>query len=452
MRRLAVVTFLLTLCSCIPNVSYRRNDAATVQSILHETYPKAPEVSYTLSFIEFDDMGELFQYDQLARAVQEIRAAKAKSKNHFAEVVVFIHGWKNNASDNSGNVWGFREMLGEIAQSSKDAHGEYAPVIGVYIGWRGDVLRGDLLKNFSFYDRRNAASRMGHPQLAETLLRVMNAAKGIDESADGTPDDSVCVMVGHSFGGLVMERAIEQSLESLLLRKGLANKALVTRQAEKHPARTSCELDYQPPGDKPPQLPVDLIILLNEAGPATEGKQFLEFLSGNDIRQFRSGRNQPLIISMTSTGDTATRLAFPAGQSVSRLFHDLRTYRREDDSIGVPKQSSYYLQTVANMGVLQGHAIVDQAGLEAMYPNDPDKQKKCTYSTVTVQTGTAAAPAPKTYYVVRMEQQWNTTPYWVMQMPVAIVPDHSNIFRKEFRDLVWSFIERKNLMEPLRSR
>ena len=84
--------------------------------------------------------------------------------------------------------------------------------------------------------------------------------------------------------------------------------------------------------------------------------------------------------------------------------------------------------------------IVDQAGLEAMYPNDRDKQARCTYAKIDVQAGTEAAPDHKPYYVVRMEHQWNSTPYWVMQMPVAIVPDHSDIFRLYFGFVLCWFI------------
>jgi hypothetical protein len=44
------------------------------------------------------------------------------------------------------------------------------------------------------------------------------------------------------------------------------------------------------------------------------------------------------------------------------------------------------------------------------------------------------------YCVVRDYKAWNRTPYWIFEIPPAIVPDHSTIFTDRFTDFVTSFL------------
>src|SRR5215475_9469120 len=105
--------------------------------------PDGDKRKYYLGFIEVDDFGELFDRDQLTDVRRLIREAKQDSPSKDAIVVTFIHGWKNNASDDSGNVWGFRDELKNIADR---ANGH--KVVGIYIGWRGAVTNLPVIKEF----------------------------------------------------------------------------------------------------------------------------------------------------------------------------------------------------------------------------------------------------------------------------------------------------------------
>jgi hypothetical protein len=44
--------------------------------------------------------------------------------------------------------------------------------------------------------------------------------------------------------------------------------------------------------------------------------------------------------------------------------------------------------------------------------------------------------AGATYNIVEQPASKNLSPYWVTQLPVAIVPDHTTIFGTAFRDLI----------------
>ena len=67
--------------------------------------PKSP---ICLAFIEIDDMGELFDKGELDTALRIIRQANdlanAEPGQSDPVVITFIHGWKNNASPENGNV------------------------------------------------------------------------------------------------------------------------------------------------------------------------------------------------------------------------------------------------------------------------------------------------------------------------------------------------------------
>ena len=387
----AAVFGLLGLAACIPNRSYRVQNP-----VLHETPPSycpAGDARYTLSFVEFDDMGELWDAKELDQALQAIRAESANSPL----VVLFVHGWKNDASDKSGNVWGFRCELAAIANRYNRS------VIGVYLGWRGAVTDVTLFKNLTFWNRITAATRIPGAHMTDVIMRIMQETKGSKGGGDAT-----LIAIGHSFGGLVLERAVTQ--------------ALVERIAEAEQGGPQEEVPF----------PADLVVFLNEAGPALQAKQLLDILYRKKIRFTQDGgRAQPFLLSMTSKGDTATHLAFPGGQALALYKVSLRSYPAEGDEFGIANQKSYFLHTAANTAALQSHVI----GLAS----DPDVQKAMKAGTVY-----ASVPVDKqTYYIVPKSGAKNTTPYWMMQMPVEIVPDHTTIFRQQFEALLISFLEQR---------
>ena len=390
-RHSALLPLIVGLTSCIPNQQYR-----VANPVLRETPPAycpAANGQFTLSFIEFDDMGELWSAKELDSAIAAIKSAKGKAPL----VLIFIHGWKNNASDQSGNVWGFRCELGRIAYELNPLG---RPVIGVYLGWRGDIVRGDTLKNLTFANRMTAAARIPGAHMTGAITQIMRETKGSDGKGDAT-----LIVVGHSFGGLVLERAVTQALVERIAQAGEGGDGI--------------------------QFPADLVVCLNEAGPALEAKQLLDLLWREHLGfSTRGGEQHPLLLSMTSEGDTATHLAFPGGQALSLLKVDLRKYDPPGDEFGITDQTSYYLHTTANTEALQSHVI-------APTPNPTvDCTKPGVYTCATI-------PGGKTYTVSQKAGAKNTTPYWAMQMPVEFVPDHTNIFRPEFDALLYAFLNKR---------
>jgi hypothetical protein len=404
MRRLSLLVALLSLTACVPNKQFRKSVSV---------FPPVPGDSpYTLAFVEFDDMGEFWDRTQLNRALQAITEAK-KEKGQVI-VVTFVHGWKNNASDDSGNVWGFRDELKDIESESHKRFGD-TPVVGIYIGWRGAVTNVPFLKNLTFYDRRDAAIRIPGANITEALHQIMRTTK---QNAD---DKSICVLIGHSFGGMVLERALTQSMVSLINDYEARNKG------------------KDAPVPMPPSTdlvaPADLIAFVNSAAPATESKQFMGMLKVRGYHLKVDGKDEPFFLSITSKGDMATGLAMPIAQAPSKITKSMREYdlsnpeQHPEFPPGVKSQSTYYLHSTANSPAVQSHEILFAKTADELRRI---RQERQVYSCFPVHSNV--------YCIVTKQTRWNDTPYWAMQMPVEFVPDHGSIFRPEFRELLRHFL------------
>lgn len=388
---IAVIFTSCVLISCVGNRSYR-----TANPVLHEYPPGIPAQKYILSFIEFDDVGERFDAEapnsELEQTLNEIKRVNASEESPI--YVVFVHGWKNNASDGSGNVWGFRTALASIKSTYPNQ-----TVMGIYFGWRGDVLRTEPFREFTFWNRRDTAMRIPGAHLTESLRSVMMETK--------KKPGATTVVVGHSFGGLATERTLTQPLLEYIM-------------------------EHEPETSSPEGLPMpaDLIVLLNEAGPATEAKQMLEYLLRKRYHFTNSaGEERPLFLSITSTGDWATHFVFPVGQFMGWHGLSLRSYGGPD-VFGQTSQLAYYLHTTANSPILVSHEITSTPPACAPHLFDLPISG-ITYSLVRK----LASPCPNPTF------SKNATPYWVMQSPPVFVPDHTTIFKPELQHLLARFLE-----------
>jgi hypothetical protein len=441
---LSALVGVLTLLGggCVGNIAYRScfdqpattpcsKPSVLTEELLTEEFDRtqtgAPKERwpYQLAFIEFDDRGEMFDRQQLDAAVQTILTAKKNAPAGTRPVVaLFVHGWKNNASEESGNVWGFRQMLAGLALQYKVPQGPLAPVVGIYIGWRGAVISAPILKEFTFFDRHGKSQNLPGPHLSEALIRVMEAAKGQDYRDTST----ISVLIGHSFGGAVLETALSETL---------AQTVLQARQT-----------------GAPIRWPADLIMFLNEAQEATRSYQLIESLMANVVDRppcLPPGQKQPeqapAIVSVSSTGDTATRVAFPGAQVLNRPFNSLRRYPGDGNAVGIKSQTSMFFKTTAHMSEFQSHIVT-----RADDPEIAELLKTCAPTLRFTATGRVLDPripsSESPYVMLEKPGTRNRTPYWVFHIPPEIVPDHSTIFTPVFRQFLVSLIEWRQLMIP----
>ena len=286
----------------------RTNDGA-------RTYAIEDHGSYKLGLVELDDQGWFWSHRQWD-AVKDAIKTEASNNDDGLEIIVFVHGWKNNAAYSDTNVETFRGMLANLNQAiaERDTKFGFNPprrVFGVYVGWRGLSAASDwfppLAKELSFYNRKNAAERIGHAGAATqifTELEVMrdefNATR--TNKFPAFPPTKL-VIIGHSFGAALVYSAISDVLTERLV--------LTTSQKGKIPLRSLG----------------DLVILLSPAFEASLYNNLIALATSYDIQYPTNQR--PVLGIFTSRGDWPNKVAFPFGRFFSTLFEKTR---RTNDS------------------------------------------------------------------------------------------------------------------------
>ena len=355
---------------------------------------------FTLTFIEFDDQGEPWAPAQLERTIQVIDEAHSAGKRTV--VVLFVHGWHNDASKREdrkqdNNVEGFQRLLDTTRQLMRRA-GEgpdEVSLIGVYLSWRGRSTDVGLLKPLTFYSRRGAGQRAASVSTTEAILRVMSAAKKNPLSTG--------VVIGHSFGGMIVERALIQAVVGYSLRQ----------EAEIRPV-------------------ADMLILVNPASQSMEAKGMVSMLKRNRLKFYREDeegnrRAAPLMVSVTSTSDTATGSLYPLALSIKGWTKKFREYEPTDCS-PAQSQKEFYTQTAGHNPVLHSHVITTAGSIEAGSVDDSEMVLEVSFDPIMGEKRYTFPGQENLFTIQRLGLGYNDTPYWIMSAPPELIRDHSDIF------------------------
>ncbi len=409
MTRRAISYSLAALCvlSCVGCIRTRNYHPDNKSTFYYRYGAEDPhygsgyfeEASAHEAYVEFDARGSMYrdrdnhplQLEAALKQIDALRHPNGAAAPRKIALYVFVHGWKNNASEDSGNVWGFRRFLSVIAHQHCGV-----PVMGVYIGWPGATLKMD--KFLTFWNREPVADNVGNGELVDAMRSLLKAAKG---PRYNDPEGSSAVVIGHSFGGIVLERVATK-----LLREQLSDP------------------------DPEAATPADLFVLVNEAGAAAIARPFLFDLADKGVTyNDPSGHAHPLLLSMTSTGDVATKFAYPGGEFVSAKRPPPEKYS-QPDRFGQTSSLPYDLLTAANMIALQSHQIVPAAATQ------PACDLKIPLTT------------EQQYCMNALRQnRLNQTPYWIMQLPQVFVPDHSSVFQDYLLNLIAAVTGDSNLTD-----
>lgn len=344
------------------SVSCPADLAATLKQCSNITPETAP--GYELHFVEFDDQGWAASIPAVAAAPPGgklptqtdhlmRRLDKLLGNNEYLNIILYVHGWKHDAKDDDEDVKRFRRILASAKKLESSKSTTPRKVVGIYIGWRGKSWDlPNALINLSFWSRKSAALRVSHGAVQELFARLRTVQSHFNSSVD-SPDcaapregritTSGCrvrmLMIGHSFGAWILYSAISGPLISTL-------------NAEK-------DLDNDPPGggrgaganptasrkEEVNRRPADMVVLIN---PAFEAVRY-QPLHQAAIDYKSKVVQPPLLVTITSSADSATRVAFPAGRFINSIF---------EKPVTSDEQSEAMKRTHGHIELYQTHQLV----------------------------------------------------------------------------------------------
>lgn len=237
-------------------------------------------IGFELGFIEFSERGNLFN-DARAKFVLD-RMNEYASDDRGLLTVVFVHGWKNNASTSNHNVEEFRKVLHGIASNQRSGMVDGRRIMGLYVGWRGLSLDLPLLNQLTFWERKAVAEQIGENGASDLFLSL--------EELDAQNDKNLLVIIGHSFGGAITLTAFNEVI---------LDRLHVQLQSQQPLSRTVA----------------DAMVLLNPAIEANEILHIKEQLVRNQSDWQRIA-SPNLLRVVSTTADQATHKAFPVGQTL----------------------------------------------------------------------------------------------------------------------------------------
>ena len=328
--RLSVILALpIVLASCAAYGPYHANSASNPLNSV-----RGPaDGRYKMAFVEFNDQGSELDTSQRTAALNMIRQAPRPL------LILYIHGWQNDA--NSGDVCRFEHFLDELSHYP-EATGRKINIIGVYIGWRGIDLTVPVLKFLTFWSRKSTGSTIAAENgCLAAISELALAARAPDKTFHH------CVLIGHSFGGLLLENTISHSILDASS-TGARNTSPWDMAVAFNPADSSIgtrqlmsELDY-----------------LYKYDPVRHG-----YVSRTPGAQEGSilGANRPFLTILQSENDQATGQFFPVGTGLFNIV-DLRAHW---DKVAVPGSSGqkvsegeFYTHTPGNNKYLVNHHVV----------------------------------------------------------------------------------------------
>jgi hypothetical protein len=327
--RIVTLALPILLTSCASYGPYHPNTSAEPLNSV-----RGPsDGRYKLAFIEFGDQGSALDTSQRTAALQVIHEAKRPL------LFVYIHGWQNNAK--SGDVCKFEHFIDTVSRYP-EITGRKLNVIGVYVAWRGLDVTLPVAKFLTFWSRKSTGYTIaGQNACLATISELALAARAPDKTYHH------CVLLGHSFGGLVLENTISHSI-----------------------------LDASSTGTRNTS-PWDMAVAFNAADSSISSRQLmseLDYLYKYDPKRHayvgRSpgaetgsvvNENRPFLVILQSENDMATGKFFPIGTGLFNIVN----LRAHWDRVPVPgtngqkvSEREFYDHTPGNEKYLVNYHVI----------------------------------------------------------------------------------------------
>jgi len=236
--------------------------------------PKNPTIRNTktaFAIVEFTEEGKLAVKSQLSRAVSTLVSHRPEN------VIVYCHGWHNDASPITehklgGDLGDLDAGLHVLTRRNENKN------MAIYVGWRGESRR-DIGRWRTLGDRREKARKIGQSAAFTSFIDKI--------VAESRKNGSKVFVVGHSLGAAMVEKC--------------AHKMITSNRTDR-------------------QLPA-MYFLLASAEESRISKPLIASINKSGIRRQRSKPNRllrPYVIAITSDADTPVKKYLP----LSSLFID----------------------------------------------------------------------------------------------------------------------------------
>jgi hypothetical protein len=414
---------------------------------------------FSCSFVEFDERGDYLDFEQHRHAYQKILDLTADRAP--LTVVIYVHGWRH--SGQSYDVVSFNEFLRQLSQA--DDSGGRRRVHGVYCAWRGASLRPAIPKDDTFrrveqcfggeiVDSRRRAlfpylnmaietlsywNRKGIPEYKFSATCISRTLFSCAFAARRNAPACELMLIGHSFGALMLERTFQNAAISLLTNAwpwGLP----------------------EAPGASINPLPFDTVLLVNSAAPSIYAKQFQGYLAAHRqamVSAHVQHAATPIVFSLTSGADWATRFAHPLANMLAPFAPSLWRYYRGSEFIleltpaadGVTIPQSYYYRHTPGHNPLIVNRFIEPESADAprdsvAFTTAAKKGGSNTWSinfppvtSTNIRFSVYRGLRPLAW--TRTERGWlkyRDTAYWIIRCPKTIIAGHNDIWSQAAMD------------------
>ncbi|WP_152535911.1 hypothetical protein [Bradyrhizobium sp. Ai1a-2] len=260
----------------------------------------------TIKIIRLTNSGEFVDRCELTNVLYELNWDRPRPEGSFGVAtkpcakklpklaILYIHGWKHDAVPDDRDLQNFTRLVLDL----RTIHAGQKYVVGIYVGWNASARLPGFLENISFWVKKKNADRIAQ---SAVVTKIVSAIGSVTKSEPDSLDQFVAI--GHSFGARMLFSATAQSL--------------VYETERAHPGFPGGEY-------KLVEGAADAVILLN---PAFEASRYTAIDDITRKDEHFQVVQPPLMITVATDNDWATKLAFPVGQWLgsSRSQRELTT-------------------------------------------------------------------------------------------------------------------------------
>jgi len=388
-KRLPFVAALALLGGCVSLSPVYQNTAANPKKSIDS------HDEYSLAFVEFGEQGSYQDSSQLQNAVDLIKQTSKPL------VITYVHGWHNSAA--SDDVRKFSQWLKDLSKTPMISKSGFH-IIGVYLGWRGEITKAPIVRQLTFYDRKAAAERLAsNYDCFDAIAAISQAAREFHQN-----ERQYTVLIGHSFGGLVVERSVAHAINA--------------------------EIHGHAASDR--SLPADLILMVNPASDSILSRQMIAALYHPS-----NAKTRPFLVSLTSSADMATGVAFHLGTSlaaISKVFNDVPVPGSDTRE----NEREFYTTTPGHNKLLINYETeklpetIDAHGLTALQTNLSHNLSGEVFTT------DGSDGRLELWRIKRMSPV--DVPYWDVKVDPSIIRDHGDIWNERAKAMMGAIFRMTN--------